>query len=181
MTCPGSTTSDVPARATSGRAHNRALLAQCRALLRDLDDACMQQGLPADPANTIGGHLRHLLDHHGALLEGLATGVVDYGSRRRGTPCERERRATLARIEGLDDALARLSDADERATVQIVREDGSRSSSCVERELDFVASHATHHLAIVALLARAQGIDVAADLGVAVSTLRYRRHLTTET
>ena len=127
-----------------------------------------------DPCNTIGGHLRHLLDHHEALVEGWSTGRIDYAARRRNTPCERDPARALARIEAIDASLENLP-AEESSSITVLREDGSVTASTVARELDFVASHTTHHLAIVALLAHVLDLTVPTDLGVAVSTLRYRR------
>ncbi|MEE4300487.1 MAG: DinB family protein [Pseudomonadales bacterium] len=163
----------------SGRAHNRVLLRQCRALLTDLDVDAMRYGPPRDPTNTIGGHLRHALDHHEALLAALLTAApdacVDYAARRRGTRCEQDPCAAQARVQRLEAGFARLSTEDEARRLQVLRDDGRRHETTAARELDFVASHTTHHLAIVALLAKLQGIEVPEGLGVAPSTLRHRR------
>lgn len=170
---------DVLECLSSGRAHNRALLRQCRALLTGLDAGAMQFGPPRDPTNTIGGHLRHILDHHEALLTALQTAAsdacIDYTARRRGTRCEQDPAAAQARVHRLEAGFACVSAEDEARRIDVVRDDGSRNETTVARELDFVASHTTHHLAIVNLLATLQGIDVPADLGVAPSTLRHRR------
>lgn len=137
----------------------------------------MTRGLPQDPANSIGGHLRHLLDHHEALLRGLESGCIDYDSRDRNTACEHEPDAARRRIAELAAAFRQLEPADETRPLRILCENGTEMETSLGRELDFVASHATHHLAIVALLASVHGIAVPAELGVAASTLRHRRDI----
>ena len=165
---------DVLAHTDSGVDHNLALLEQCRALVAVLTEAAYTHGLAGERSNTIGGHMRHLLDHQQAVLDGVSDRCVDYASRRCGTPCESDPAAAAQRIDGLIAAFenARL---DETLTLNVVREDRSRTRSTLARELDFAASHATHHLAIVSVLAKVLGIQVPKDLGVAASTLRYRR------
>lgn len=164
---------DLLARTGSGVDHNLALLEQSRALVEVLTKGAYTRSLGGDHANTIGGHVRHLLDHQQALLDGIPGRCVDYASRRRGTPCEVDPAAAARRIDDLMEAFAKAQ-LDETLTLAVLREDRSLAGSTLARELDFAAAHATHHLALVSVLARVLGIEVPKDLGVAASTLRYR-------
>src|SRR5262245_47482486 len=47
-------------------------------------------------ASSVGGHVRHCLDHVGALLAALECGGLDYDHRERGTDVETDRGAALA-------------------------------------------------------------------------------------
>ena len=164
---------DLLIRTGSGVDHNLALLEQSRALVEVLTKGAYTRSLVGDHANTIGGHLRHLLDHQQALLDGIPGQCVDYASRRRGTPCEVDPVAAARRIDVLMEAFA-TAQLDETLTLDVLREDRSLARSSLARELDFAAAHATHHLALVSVLARVLDIEVPKDLGVAASTLRYR-------
>ena len=56
---------------------------------------------------SIGGHVRHCLDHVAALLDGLDGGVVDYEARERGTAAEGDP-AAAAWVAELDARLAAM-------------------------------------------------------------------------
>src|SRR5436190_769604 len=50
-------------------------------------------------ASSVGGHIRHCLDHVDALLAGLELQTVNYDERQRGTEIETSRHAALAAID----------------------------------------------------------------------------------
>jgi hypothetical protein len=63
-------------------------------------------------------------------------------------------------------------DAD--APVRVRMEDGEIwMGSTIARELQVVASHTTHHYALIAITARSLGVEPDEAFGVARSTLRY--------
>lgn len=126
-------------------------------------------------ASSIGAHVRHLLDHVGAILN--ANRLVDYSQRRRGTPVERFRGAALDEIRklkrrvslglplfGCDD----IEVIDATGPARHIRQHRYRSTWW--RELHFVVSHSVHHLAIIRLLAEHTGATVDGQVGVAAST-----------
>lgn len=184
MTLLNHTAQAVPAAAWSAAdelvAALAATLRQLADLLRDLTDeqyACKPGGaLPS----SIGGHVRHNLNHVTALLAALPGGALDYDRRARGTPVESDRRAGLAEVRRLEHALdditanelpetLRISilPAPDRAPVEV--------SSTPERELAFVLSHTIHHNALIAVLAAAVGASTPAGFGYAPSTIAHRR------
>lgn len=118
-----------------------------------------------------GGHLRHILEFYECLLEGAGTGYVDYDSRRRDTLLESRREAARRKLDTICDRLPSLRPLD----TLWVRTDGSCAASSFERELQVVASHTTHHFALLAAATRLMGKDVPQEFGVAPSTLRHWR------
>ncbi len=128
---------------------------------------------------SIGAHVRHVLDHYALFLAGVERGEIDYDARERDGRVERERGAAAECAERLIAGLAGLRAADLARAVR-VRQQGSyeagRFDGCesrVERELLFLQSHAVHHFALIAVLARAQGVELPASFGMAPSTVAY--------
>jgi uncharacterized damage-inducible protein DinB len=146
-------------------------------------------------AASIGAHVRHVLDHYRLFLDGLPDGEVDYDARERDTDVERSAGAAAAEARRLCAALAALGAAGAAASAASaagaagwagrplrVRQQADELPGCfdgcdshVERELLFLLSHAVHHQALIAVLARAQGLDVPELFGVAPSTAAWQR------
>ena len=126
-------------------------------------------------SGSIGGHVRHCLDHVCALERGMATGELCYDHRTRDTVVERNPelavarlRRAISRIGGLGDNLL------ERRLTQVAQIDDAgqtvRVATSVGRELAFVISHTIHHSAIVALLLEHAGHVPPTRFGVAPTT-----------
>ena len=75
-----------------------AVLRQLAELLGAMTDEDYARKPVGVVASSVGGHVRHNLDHVAALLEAVATGELDYDCRARGTPVETCRRAALVRL-----------------------------------------------------------------------------------
>lgn len=131
-------------------------------------------------ASSVGGHVRHDLDHLAALLAALPGGELDYDRRARGTPVETDRAAALAEVRRLVAALADLTDADldePLALTALVSPDlpPVGVATTVGRELAFVLSHTVHHNALVAVIVAAVGAAVPPGFGYAPATVAHRR------
>jgi uncharacterized damage-inducible protein DinB len=133
--------------------------------------------------SSIGGHVRHNLDHIAALLRGLPTGHVSYDHRDRGTDVERNRVAALDAILTLEAELLSFPWAavpPELTLSALVAPDrppvAARTS--VERELAFVVSHTIHHNALIRVMVKLIGRGVPADFGYAPSTIASRKNRT---
>jgi uncharacterized damage-inducible protein DinB len=159
----------------------REVLAQGAALLLALDDAAYATKLPAAFNASIGGHMRHSLEHFRSVLDGLGSGEIDYDARTRDPRIENVRVAALAaarrqlrEIEMLDapvlDRRVRV-----RARVSCAAEDAPAASSTVGREIMFCVIHAIHHYALIGVMGGLLGVRVPAGFGVAPSTLKHQR------
>lgn len=130
--------------------------------------------------SSIGGHVRHNLDHVAALLRGLRSGELCYDHRDRGTDVEHDRLAALAAILRLEKELADFPWGEVRHLIllsALVAPDlpPVRVVTSPERELAFVVSHTIHHNALIRVMVKLLGADVAADFGYAPSTLVHKR------
>lgn len=131
---------------------------------------------------SVGGHLRHCLEHVQSWLEGLERGTVYFEDRSRDRRLESDRDHAVAACRTL---AARLSEADEKGFTNLkmlsktsLTGDLARwveLPSSAERELVYVGLHFVHHMALMATAARLQGLAVPEDFGVAPATLAHRR------
>lgn len=131
--------------------------------------------------STIGGHVRHCLDHARALVDGWRTGIVDYDHRARGTNIETDLAAADAELGRLIASVERLAklDSDDSIGVSVMpTRDGVSItlSSTLARELAFVLSHTIHHNATIRGIALSLGGGgaVPASFGYAPSTLAHQ-------
>ena len=156
------------------------LLRQLSALIETLTDDEYTRKPVGVVESSIGGHVRHDLDHIAALLRGLPTGDVCYDHRDRGTDVERDRgaaRDAILRLEGELLAFA-WDDLPRVVTLSaLVAPDlpPVLTSTSPERELAFVVSHTVHHNALIGVMVKLLGAEVPADFGYAPSTLTHRK------
>lgn len=116
----------------------------------------------AQLSGSIGGHVRHCLDHVLALERAVETGQVDYDERRRQTPIEQDRELAVLALSAAARRVERLGDcvlARPLSVRSMISVDGRRvlGRSSVARELAFVISHTVHHSAQIALLVHGLG------------------------
>jgi uncharacterized damage-inducible protein DinB len=169
---------------SSALAMNAALLRQGADLLERIDDAQYTNNDPLTPGGGIGRHVRHCLEFYACFLRGLPRGRIDYVQRERGGAVETDRAFALREMNAAIAALERLDGAVIVPALAVRAEECSHgveedwTSSTPAREAQFLASHTTHHFAVVAILLRSAGIEPPADFGVAPSTLRHWEKVT---
>jgi hypothetical protein len=162
---------------------NMEVLRQGLVLLDQLDDEQFQCGLPALKLSGPGPHFRHVIDFYRRLFDGLAPSegfaggtpapAIDYDRRERDPRIETERSACRTAIEDLRARLAMIERVDGPMSVRCDQLPSAQST--LARELQGLVSHTVHHYALIAIAARAQGIDPGDEFGVAPSTLAYWR------
>ena len=154
-----------------------AVLRQLRDLLLGMSDE-QYRARPAGLPGSVGGHVRHCLDHVAALLGALDSSSLDYDRRQRGTDVETRRAAALAAIElqtrqlldvptGVEGRPLRLSVIVSSDAAPVVVE------TTVGREMAFVLSHTIHHNALIGVLAAALGVPLPERFGYAPSTIAH--------
>ena len=157
-------------------------------LVRLLDELCCVIGNLTDAQyvqkpvgvmpSSVGGHVRHWLDHVAALRASIDTGRLNYDHRDRGTPIETDRWAAMAAMARFSselrdltpECLARPIDVQILLTV-----DGMPQSfrSTVGRELAYVVSHSVHHNALIGVMVQTLGAPVPPRFGYAPSTVAH--------
>lgn len=157
-----------------------AALGQAHDLIAGLTDEQYTRRPGGPLPSSIGGHVRHNLDHVAAALAGLPGGAVDYDRRERGTAVETDRRAAMAVARRLEHALARVDWCELPGAVRLtVLPSPNRPAvellTTPDRELAFVLSHTIHHNALIAVIAAAVGAAVPPGFGYAPATVAYQR------
>ena len=167
--------------ATDRLAPLRGVLNQLHGLIDQLDAARYCAQPVATYGGSVGGHVRHCLDHVVALLAGVEGGVIDYENRQRGTDVETNPDTARAELVCLEARLAELPDAvvDRPVTIAVLLAPDApalRAPSSLAREIAFVVSHTVHHNAMIGGMVKVLGGSVPADFGVAAGTLRHRQN-----
>ncbi len=132
---------------------------------------------------TIGGHFRHVLDHFQIVLDAVETGTLDYSKRRREQVIETSPSRALDKTRDLADRFARLESRAMTQSIQVTdtlsEENDSPTAvfaSSIARETLYAVHHAIHHFAMIRVMGQLMDVRFPPDFGVAISTLRHRRH-----
>lgn len=143
-----------------------------------LSNKMYSESLDIISGNSIGKHIRHILECMEALENGYENGVVNYDARLRLTVYETEVSATQHKLLELLESLENKSDK----PLQLYG-DYSASGNHSEhidtsfyREIAYNVEHAIHHMAIIkiASLHAYPHIPIASNFGLAYSTIRYQ-------
>lgn len=170
--------------ATDVRALNAALI-QLDDLLATMA-AADYIAKPLNASGSIGGHVRHVLDHIQPWLrasEQVGKQVparIDYESRERGTPVESDLQCGRDMLAEIHHRLDRLPDQWTRSAVEVIQMLNPAlpaivMPSSLSRELAFVISHTIHHQAMIAQIAETLDLSVPDGFGYAPATLVHLR------
>lgn len=156
----------------------KATLVQLREVIAALDAAQYTARPVGNIDASVGGHVRHCLDHVGSIIALGASRKLDYDVRERGTAVETDPRAAAAEIDRLNAALDQCARCDPIAPIELavtLTGDGVRSlvTTTLARELAFVHSHTIHHSATIATMAAVLGAPIPDRFGYAPATLAY--------
>jgi hypothetical protein len=155
---------------------------QGTALLRRLSSTQYVAPQPDCFNSTLGGHIRHNLDHYACFLNGLPAGRVDYDDRDRDALVETDPGYAAGRLEDAASRLGLLASAELIRELAVKTDTGSEieaaqawTRSTGRRELQFLLSHTIHHYALIAVICNHLGVPLDPAFGVAPSTLRFQQ------
>lgn len=129
----------------------------------------------------VGPHLRHVIEHYESLLQRQPGALVDYDHRARDRELERVPERAVERLAGIVTLLQALLSRPANEPVSVGLSIGMHgqdfylSPSTLSRELNFLASHAIHHYAIIKPVVSAAGITIPGEFGKAPDTIRHER------
>jgi hypothetical protein len=154
------------------------LLRQLAAVVERLTESQYTQKPVGVVESSVGGHVRHCLDHIRALLSAADTRSIDYDHRRRGTAVEASRCCALAEIDELISQLLALpADAIElELSLSAMMSSGGEPievGTTFGRELAYTLSHTIHHNALIAAMVKTLGGWLPDRFGYAPSTLKH--------
>lgn len=151
---------------------------QLRGVLSRLNDEQYARKPVGHFNSSVGGHVRHSLDHLRSFLLAVNSTHLDYDDRERDTEIESSRLAALAELDRFERRLhAVMPDMLGRPLLlhAILTADGLSidAPTSVGRELAFVLSHTIHHNALVAAMLHELGVTPPAEFGYAPSTVAW--------
>ena len=159
------------------------IAAQMSGLLERLDETVFTRPLPLFHGSTIGQHFRHILEFYTCLFDGALPAHVDYSKRKRNHALSENPRVALAVLDYIADTVKRqdeyqwLNIESEFSDDVVAHVQRPVYMSSMGRELQYAFDHAVHHLAMIrmGLEVYFPEIQVNEDLGVAPSTLKYKK------
>jgi uncharacterized damage-inducible protein DinB len=154
-----------------------ALLHHLFDVVMRLSDAQYTQKPVGVIESSVGGHVRHCLDHVRAVLDAIDTGELNYDVRQRGTAVESSVRGAADQIDQLmcelelldDDVLSRTIVL---ATLLAPDDPPICVNTSVGRELAYVLAHTVHHNALVGAMVKTLGGWLPERFGYAPSTIK---------
>lgn len=128
-------------------------------------------------SNTIGQHVRHIIELFQCLELGYDLGIVNYEKRKRDTRIETDR--TIA-IEMLEDVYLSLDKPDKQLILEASYDDLSdqciRIQTNYHREVAYNLEHTIHHMALIRVgIAEVSNLQLPENFGVASSTVKYKK------
>lgn len=156
---------------------NLDILAQLKSLLKQFNDEQYSQPLHVLSGNTIGKHVRHVVEFYECLLKGIHQSEVNYDKRERNLQLENSVHYTIRMVESIEAAMEQQKvDVPVKLYVEYSSNDTFSVNSTYFRELVYNIEHAIHHFAIIAIAVRASFADMKLDdhFGTAYSTIQYQ-------
>ncbi len=157
------------------------ILQQAKTYLTSVSEQQYTQIISPYFMSSAGAHMRHILDHYYAIINGLSEGLIDYDKRSRGGIIESSPKAALQSIQEISDFLNALTAHQLQQTIKLSTEISVTDKqvaivdTSLAREIIFTGSHAVHHLATIKHIAQAQEIEVEGSLGIAPATATFLR------
>lgn len=157
------------------RTHAIESLDQLAFTVSQLSQVQFQQSLETLNQNSIGKHVRHVVEFFECLRIGSLHSVVNYDKRQRNLVLEHNLKFTLLRIQDLQSEIADYEDK----SLTLISDYGSgpmKTETTLFRELVYNIEHCVHHLAIIKISIKAHfpSIQLDENLGVAYSTQQYQ-------
>lgn len=161
--------------------HNIDKLSEIKNLLLQLPIELYSSPMEIINEATIGQHFRHIFEFYICLEKGIEDHAVSYDDRERDVKIESDIKYALISIEKIIHFLEKI-EKDFPLTLKAnystsLSKNQVNIPSSLYRELAYAMDHTVHHLAIIkiALSVSKQKVELNENLGVAPSTIRYRK------
>jgi len=157
-----------------------AILNQLFDLTNQLSDAEYSAELELLNGNSIGKHVRHVVEFFDLLIRGSAYGLINYDKRNHEPLYETDTKATKNKLQHLKKQIDKIALGEElllEVSYGAIDEKGVKVKSSQERELAYNIEHAIHHMAImkIAIQTVFPNVRLVKNFGVAYSTIRFQK------
>ncbi|MEC7755073.1 MULTISPECIES: hypothetical protein [Roseivirga] len=162
---------------------SKEILSQLIDITRQLKPTDFAQPLSILSGNTVGKHIRHIVEFFDLMLAGRNGGIVNYDKRDHNKTLETDPDLAITKMQSLQKAISEIKN-DFSLSLKVNYHENEQYeqtlNSSYYRELQYNIEHAIHHMAIVkiALQHSFKAVELPAHFGVAYSTVRYQKELT---
>lgn len=127
--------------------------------------------------NTIGQHVRHIIELFQCLEKGYEGGIVNYEKRKRDTQIETDKELANGLLLDIHRGLTKDNKV---LTLEACYDDHINEAIHIEtnyhREIAYNLEHTIHHMALIRVgITEIAAIELPDDFGVASSTIKYRK------
>jgi hypothetical protein len=155
------------------------ILGQLINLLEQMNDEEYCQPLDVISKNTIGKHVRHIVEFYEEMLKGYEAGLIDYDARLRNTRLETERTFVISSLNSINNKLFTIkSDSPLKLALSVGLTDEKYAiDTTIYREIAYNIEHTIHHFAIIkiAIDTAFDGISLPENFGIAYSTIKHQQ------
>ena len=156
------------------------ILKQIFELTSQLSDAEYAAEIDLLNGNSIGKHVRHVVEFFDLLVSGSMNDLINYDKRRHEPLYETNRQACMKKTQFLIESVSQLvpsGDVILEVSYGKTDEDAVKIKSSLERELAYNIEHAIHHMAIIKIAVQTvfPKVQLAENFGVAFSTVRFQK------
>jgi hypothetical protein len=155
------------------------ILNQLADLLEQLTNQEYSQELPLLSNNSLGKHVRHVLEFYIELTKGIETGVIDYDLRKRDEFLETSIAVAIDKINMIN---AVIMNAKENIPIRLqvclsMEKENVSIETSFSRELAYNIEHAIHHFAIlkIAVDSYFPEVSLPSNFGIAYSTVKHQQ------
>jgi hypothetical protein len=127
--------------------------------------------------SSIGQHIRHIIEFYTCLMEGYATGQINYDLRQRNLLIETLPDYAFSTIESIQ-ANLNLSDFDkDMEVIHAIADEEHVIRTTFARELYYMAEHTIHHFALIKIGISTTFPEIALpeNFGIADSTVKHKQ------
>ena len=127
-------------------------------------------------SNTIGQHVRHIIELFQCLENGYDAGVVNYEKRKRDSEIESNKETASALLLQIHERLAKVN---KELVLEAAYDEHSAETISIStnyfREVAYNLEHTIHHMALIRVgISEVSEIRLPEDFGVATSTVKHR-------
>lgn len=152
------------------------ILGQLEQVILQLNNEAYQRPIDLLSGNSIGKHVRHVLEFYQELIKGYKVDKIDYDRRERTLIIECDVHEAIKLIRDLNHMLYILKDKP-LLLITGYEDETQENHTSFLREITYNIEHSIHHMAIMRIAFQSEKMNVTLppEFGIAHSTIKYQQ------